>query len=127
MRDTHVLIVEDDANLRDTLVWALEENGIDVAAAIDGPDAVDKATVRAPGLVVLDMGLPGLDGFGVATALRARVGTDLPILVITADGRARQKAEKVGAYAYLHKPFDVDALVQRVREGFAGPQTSQLP
>lgn len=127
MRDPHVLIVEDDANLRDTLVWALEENGIDVAAAIDGPDAVDKATVRAPGLVVLDMGLPGLDGFGVATALRARVGTDLPILVITADGRARQKAEKVGAYAYLHKPFDVDALVQRVREGFAGPQTSQLP
>ena len=126
MREANVLVVEDDANLRDTLVWALQDDGIDVAAAVDGPDAVHKATVKAPGLVVLDIGLPGLDGFGVATALRARVGTDLPILVITADGRAREKAETVGAYAYLHKPFDVDVLVQRVREGFSGPQTNQL-
>lgn len=116
----HVLVVEDDTNLRDTVLWALEDDGIQVAGAVDGPDAVQQAMLKEPGLVVLDMSLPGLDGFGVAAVLRDRFGIDFPILVITADGRARQKAEQVGAYAYLHKPFDVDVLVQRVREGFAG-------
>jgi DNA-binding response OmpR family regulator len=115
----HVLVVEDDALLRDTLIWALEDGGLQVAAAIDGRDAVQQADATAPSLVVLDMSLPGLDGYGVATALRARFGRNLPILVITADGKAREKAERVGAYAFLHKPFDVDLLVQRVREGLA--------
>jgi DNA-binding response OmpR family regulator len=117
----HVLVVEDDAMLRETLIWALEDDGLRVATAIDGVDAVEQAAVTAPSLVVLDMSLPGLDGYEVAAALRARLGIGLPILVITADGQARQKAERVGAYGFLHKPFDVEVLVQRVREGLAGP------
>jgi DNA-binding response OmpR family regulator len=124
--DPHVLIVEDDALLRETLIWALEDDGLEVAAAIDGNDAVQQATARTPGLVVLDMSLPGLDGFGVAAELRTRFGGQLPILVITADGQPRQKAERVGAYAYLHKPFDVDMLVKRVREGMP-PAPRQTP
>lgn len=119
--EPHVLVIEDDANLRETLIWALEDNGLDVMSAIDGPDAVRQAAQRTPSLVVLDMGLPGLDGFGVAAALRDRFGHALPILVITADGQPRQKAERVGAYAFLHKPFDVAALVERVRAGLYMP------
>jgi DNA-binding response OmpR family regulator len=119
-RHGRVLIVEDDVMLRETLIWALEDNGFQVAGAIDGPDAVLQTSEEAPGLVVLDISLPGLDGFGVAAALRARYGGEVPILVITADGQPRQKAERVGAYAYLHKPFDVAHLVQRVREALPG-------
>jgi DNA-binding response OmpR family regulator len=119
MAGGHVLVVEDDALLRETVIWALEDDGLRVATAIDGRDAVQQAMTSAPSLVVLDMSLPGLDGFGVAAALRARFGPALPILVVTADGQARQKAERVGAYGFLHKPFDVDVLVRRVREGLA--------
>jgi len=115
--DTHVLVVEDDALLRKTLVWALEDHGLHVVAAIDGVDAVQQVFAQAPSLVVLDMSLPGLDGYDVAEAIRRRFGPRFPILVITADGRAREKAERVGAYAFLHKPFDVDVLIERVREG----------
>ena len=117
----HVLVVEDDAVLRETVIWALEDDGLRVVTAIDGVDAVQKAAASAPSLVVLDMSLPGLDGFAVAAALRARFGLHLPILVVTADGQARQKAERVGAYGFLHKPFDVNVFVERVREGLAGP------
>jgi DNA-binding response OmpR family regulator len=117
--EPHVLVVEDDASLRETLIWALEDDGLQVAAAVDGVDAVQKASAQLPRLVVLDMSLPGLDGFGVAAALRSQFGSGLPILVITADGQPRHKAERVGAYAYLHKPFDVSDLVQRVREGLS--------
>jgi DNA-binding response OmpR family regulator len=69
------------------------------------------------GLVVLDMGLPGLDGHGVAAALCGRYGTAPPILVVTADGRAMEKAQRVGAYAYLHKPFAIQRFVTQVLQG----------
>lgn len=114
-----MLVVEDDALLRETIAWALEDDGLEVDSAIDGPDAVHRASLRAPSLVVLDIGLPGLDGFGVAAALRNRLGGELPILVVTADGHSRQKAERVGAYAFLNKPFDVAALVKEVRAGLS--------
>jgi DNA-binding response OmpR family regulator len=120
----HVLIVEDDAMLRETLMWVLQDHGFDVALAIDGPDAVRQAALSRPGVVVLDMNLPGLDGAGVAAELRARYGGDLPILVVTADGQSRQKAERVGAYAFLHKPFDMNALVQQVQVGLSRPDRS---
>ena len=60
---------QDDALLRETVVWALEDDGLRVATAVDGGDAVQQAMASAPSLVVLDMSLPGMDGFGVAAAL----------------------------------------------------------
>ena len=120
-----VLVVEDDALLRETIVWALEDDGLAVDSAVDGKDAVHRASVREPSLVVLDMTLPGLDGFGVAAELRRRFGGRVPILVVTADGQPRQKAERVGAYSFLHKPFDVGVLVQQVRAGLGTrPETN---
>jgi DNA-binding response OmpR family regulator len=53
----------------------------------------------------------------------ASLSSQLPILVVTADGRAQSKAEQVGAYAYLHAPFDVGALVAYIQEGLSGPST----
>jgi DNA-binding response OmpR family regulator len=114
---TSVLVVEDDPRLREVAVWALEDEGFLVDAAGDRRQAAEQARRRSPALVVLDMGLPPDIGDTVAADLRALCGAQLPILVVTADGKASEKARRVGAFAYLHKPFDVEQLIRLVREG----------
>jgi DNA-binding response OmpR family regulator len=114
-----VLVVDDDPNMRDVAVWALQDEGFIVDAAANRRQAAERATQHPPALVVLDMGLPPDDGDTVAADLRAACGDHLPILVITADGKASEKARRVGAFAYLHKPFDVEQLVRLVRERLA--------
>jgi DNA-binding response OmpR family regulator len=109
-----VLVVDDDAQLRQLMEWALADEGLEVVTAADGVEALERIAVRAPRLAVLDMTLPGVDGFGVAHALRAR---QIPILVVTADGNAAQKAARAGAYRFLRKPFAMTDLVAAVREG----------
>src|SRR5215470_2590056 len=113
-----VLVVDDDPDVRQVLRWALEDAGFDVLTAADGPTAFDQAKLRPPGVVVLDHGLPGRDGTHVADALRRICGEHLPILIVTADGRAAEKARRAGAYGFLHKPFDDALLVAAVRRGF---------
>ena len=118
VRDSvHVLIVEDEPAMREMLQWALEDEGILVEVAIDGLEGIKFATRRRPALVVLDMSLPGLDGVGVGEALRSRYGARLPILVVTAGGGAEEKARRIGAFAYLHKPFDMHLFLAHVRDG----------
>jgi DNA-binding response OmpR family regulator len=114
-----VLVVDDDPKMREVAVWALEDEGFAVDAAADRRQAAEQVRRRRPSLVVLDMGLPPDSGDAVAADLRAACGAALPILVITADGRASEKARRVGAFAYLHKPFDLEQLVRLVRDGLA--------
>jgi DNA-binding response OmpR family regulator len=96
---------------------ALQEDGLPVIAAANGRLAVERARLQPPDLVVLDMSLPLLGGPDVAAELRATFGEGLPILLITADGRPAEKARRLGAYAYLSKPFDVDEFVATVHRG----------
>jgi two-component system response regulator MprA len=112
-----ILVVEDDPRIRETIQWVLEEEGYEVETAADGQQALDRVAARRPRLLVLDMMLPGLDGAGVADGLLAAYGEKPPILLITADGRAQAKAQRVGAFAYLNKPFELDDLVALVRQG----------
>jgi two-component system chemotaxis response regulator CheY len=114
-----VLVVDDDADVRQVLRWALEDAGFDVLTAADGPAAFAQAELRHPGVVVLDHGLPSTDGTHVAAGLRQICGEHLPILIVTADGRAAEKARRAGAYGFIHKPFDDAVLVAAVRRGFA--------
>jgi DNA-binding response OmpR family regulator len=81
---------------------------------------VVRAAERHPSVVVLDIGLGHFNGVSVAAGLRRVCGERLPILVMTADGRAAQKAHEAGAYAYLHKPFEDEALVEAVQRGLSG-------
>lgn len=111
-----ILVVDDDPKLREVAVWALEDEGFVVDAAGGRREAAERVKQRPPALVVLDMGLPPETGDSVAADLRAACGAHVPILLITADGKASQKAKRVGAFAYLHKPFDVERLVLLVRE-----------
>jgi DNA-binding response OmpR family regulator len=114
MPSPHVLVVEDDAQVRRTLEWTLEAEGLPFRLAPNGRRALELAASQRPGLVLLDLGLPDIDGFQVAEEVRATHG-DVPILVMTADGRAAEKARRVGAFGYLSKPFDLDELIAIVR------------
>ena len=112
-----VLVVEDDASVRQTIRWALEDAGLVVRLARDGMEGLDQARHERPGLVVLDVGLPRLTGDGFAENVRRLYGGNVPILVITADGRAADKAQRIQAFAFIQKPFNVDDLVSVVRQG----------
>jgi DNA-binding response OmpR family regulator len=121
MRERPVLVVEDEGGMRQTLRWTLEEEGFAVADAATARQAVEAALGARPALVLLDYGLPDGDGADVATALRHHLAEGAPpIVVLTADGRAAEKARRVGAVAYLHKPFDLDELLATVRRALAG-------
>ncbi len=112
-----ILIVDDDPRIRQMLRDLLVEEGFAVTTAADGLQAIRLAVDQPPTMVILDMTLPQMNGYEVAAALRAAHGRALPILTITADGEAAAKARRVGAFAYLRKPFDLDHLVAVVRRG----------
>lgn len=110
-----VLLVEDDTAIRGVLQLLLEDEGLVVQPVADGFQALAWAESNRPALVILDLGLPLLDGVSVATALRARYGERLPIIVVSADYRAAEKTEHLKPSGLLRKPFDVDMLVGAVQ------------
>jgi len=110
-----VLVVEDDPDLREMVQWFLEEEGFIVETAGDGKEALDCAIANKPSVVLLDITLPVIDGYGVAAGLHKVYGDHLPILTMTADGHAAEKAGKIGAIGCLSKPFELEDLVDAVR------------
>ncbi len=110
-----ILIVDDDPRLRELLGLALERAGFAVIAAGDGQRALTHAERESPDLIVLDIGLPELDGFEVCRRLRAR--SQVPILFLTArdDEIDRILGLELGADDYVAKPFSPRELVARVR------------
>jgi len=110
-----ILVVEDEKSLQDTLVYNLEKQGYQVEAIGDGRLAVDCARSRPPDLIVLDIMLPGLDGFEVCKILRKEMS--VPILMLTArdDEIDRVVGLEIGADDYLTKPFSMRELLARVK------------
>jgi two-component system response regulator MprA len=110
-----VLVVEDDADIADVLRRSLRRESYDVAVAGDGEAALTRVSDFQPDAVVLDLGLPGVDGIEVCRQLRA--GGDVPILMLTArDGvEARVEGLDSGADDYLVKPFEREELLARLR------------
>jgi two-component system OmpR family response regulator len=110
-----VLVVEDDANLLETLKYNLRKEGYDVAAATDGEQALDIARKEKPHLIVLDIMLPKMSGFEVCRILRKEM--TVPILMLTAKADETDKIVglEIGADDYLTKPFSMRELLARVR------------
>jgi CheY-like chemotaxis protein len=113
MRDVHVLVVDDEPGIRETVTAMLEIEGYDVAEAKDGVDALAQVQARQPDVILLDMRMPGLDGWGFAAELRAR-DLSIPIVVMTAARDAARWAGEIAATAFVAKPFGFDDLLRAV-------------
>jgi two-component system response regulator MprA len=115
MTPSLILVVEDDARLGATLERVLVAEGHEVALVGDGLEALRRARERPPGLVILDIMLPGLDGIGVCKRLRATA--QFPILLLTALSGTEDRVRGLdsGADDYLVKPFAYQELLARVR------------
>ena len=110
-----ILVVEDNDELAAALRFNLELEGHEVVVAGDGPTGLGAARVSAPELVILDLMLPGLDGFRVLKTLRED-GLDMPVLILTARGEEADKVRglRVGADDYVTKPVGLMELLARV-------------
>ena len=110
-----VLVVEDDAPIADVLRRTLRQEGHEVRSAVDGVEALKLAGEFVPDLIVLDLGLPKLDG--VEVLKRVRADSDVPILILTARAETDDRVEGLdtGADDYLVKPFERKELLARVR------------
>jgi DNA-binding response OmpR family regulator len=122
MGDPHgyVLVVEDDRNIRELICEALRGASFDVVETADGEEAVKAARDRRPAVVVLDLGLPRLDGCGVADQIRDHYDQSVPFIVVTAGGKPGDVA-RVRAEVTFTKPFDIDDLVGAVEQVLAPP------
>jgi len=110
-----ILLVEDDEEIADVLRRSLRAEGYEVRAGGDGAEALRAAADFVPDLVVLDLGLPGMDGVEVCRRLRET--GDVPILILTARTETEDRVEGLdsGADDYLVKPFERDELLARIR------------
>ncbi len=115
-----VLVVEDDPDLVAIVEMILVETGRRVVTAREGQAALDRVGEEMPGLILLDMRMPGMNGWEFAREFKARHGRACPIVVVTAAENARRRAEEIGADGWLAKPFDLDEVLAMVAR-FLGP------
>ena len=113
MTQSPILVVDDDPSILTTISEVLDLEGYPVQTAINGAEALQAVERVRPSLVLLDMRMPVLDGWGFARALQER-GLKLPILVMTAAQSARRWAEEIGADGHIAKPFDLPDLLDAV-------------
>lgn len=113
---TKVLVVEDNANLAFGLTRSLESEGYSVESAEDGSRGFEMARAGNPDLIVLDLMLPGMDGYTILKKLRAE-GKNMPVLILTARGEEADKVFgfRLGADDYVTKPFSLSELLARVQ------------
>jgi DNA-binding response OmpR family regulator len=122
----HILLVDDDALLRRSLAYNLEQAGYRASTAANAEDALALAARDEPDLVLLDIGLPGMDGLDALHQIQLRFG--VPVIFLTA--RRRELDEvlglELGADDYVTKPFDEDVLLARIKAVLRRTETEQL-
>ncbi|GAA5030582.1 response regulator transcription factor [Terrabacter aeriphilus] len=125
-----LLLVEDDADLSQMLAELLDEEGYAVTAVRDGQAGLHRGLVDDWDVLVVDRGLPGIEGVDLVTRLRSR-GLTAPVLLLTARGTVADRVEGLdaGAQDYVVKPFDVDEVLARLRALLrpVGVAASELP
>jgi signal transduction histidine kinase/ActR/RegA family two-component response regulator len=116
----HVLVIEDNADAREMLRIALELDGHRVETAADGVSGVEAALQTTPDLVLVDIGLPRLDGYAVARRLRSELGDGVTLVALTGYGQSedRRRTTEAGFNAHLVKPVDPDVLSRALATGF---------
>jgi two-component system, OmpR family, KDP operon response regulator KdpE len=121
---TRVLVVDDEPQIRRALSLSLLANGYEVEAVETGEQAVTQAGSNNPDLILLDLGLPGMDGLAVVYAIRG--WSDVPIIILSVreDERGKVEALDAGADDYITKPFGVNELLARMRAALRRRQTA---
>jgi CheY-like chemotaxis protein len=121
-----ILLVEDNEMNRDMLSRRLLKAGFEMVMAVDGEQAIDLARSEAPDLILMDISLPGLDGWEATRRLKARPETRfIPIIALTAHAMAgdREKSLAAGCNDYDTKPIDFRRLVEKI-QGLLGKETT---
>ena len=110
-----ILIIDDDPSLSRAMRVGLESEGYDITTAANGERGVSQAAISAPDIVVLDLGLPDMDGLEVSR--RIRQWSDVPIIILSAVGAESRKIDALdgGANDYVTKPFSMGELEARIR------------
>jgi CheY-like chemotaxis protein len=121
-----VLVIEDDPELAEAEAVVLSAEGYRVLIAPDGRAALNQLQHERPNLILLDMRMPGMNGWEFAESLHATHGNDIPVVVVTAAYDPDRRAKDVGAVDFLTKPFELDEFVEKVARYArpAHPQTS---
>lgn len=113
-----VLAVDDSRTMRDLITAALQAAGLMVVTAEDGVDGVEKLPGARPDVIITDINMPRMDGFGFIEAVRTGdASAAVPILVLSTEsaGELKDRARRLGATGWIVKPFDADKLVAAVR------------
>jgi DNA-binding response OmpR family regulator len=123
----HILLIDDDALLRRSLAFALERAGYRVTTAATAEDGLALVAAVQPDLVLLDIGLPGMDGLDALRQLRRHA--DLPVIFVTARRRELEQVLglELGADDYVTKPFDVEVLLARIKAVLRRYRTAEPP
>ena len=117
----YILVVDDDEDFRETLAEVLAEAGYPVQQAGNGELALRKVAEEAPGIVLLDLKMPVLDGWGVMERMRAEPrSAAIPILILSAYG-FEWEAELLGAQGYIPKGVGMDEILERIRRAAGDP------
>ena len=132
-----IVVADDDAEVLDLLVFALESEHYEVIPAADGIETYNKVVSERPDLVILDINMPGMNGFEVCQKIRENSDTCLiPILMLSSLAKTKDKVTgiKLGADEYLTKPFEVfeltarvEGLLKRAKESLAASPLTGLP
>ena len=116
---TKILLVDDEPNILVAIEFLLTKEGYQIQKAFDGQQTIEKVESFHPNIIILDVMMPGLDGFEVARRVRHMDGNDdIKIIFLTAKGTTQDKMKgySTGGEYYLIKPFDNDELVNLVKE-----------
>lgn len=110
---TKILVVEDESDIRELLVDTLVDNGYEVLEAVDGLAGFQQALEYTPDIILLDVMMPGMDGFQTLEKLKQNPKTEsIPVIMVSAKGQEQdvQNAINAGAWGYVTKPWDPDEL-----------------
>lgn len=113
-----VLIAEDEPHIVESLSFVLGREGFDVSAVVDGESVIERLRTERPGVIILDVMLPQLNGFEVLKRIKSEPSlAAIPVIILTAKGQAqdRRMAEEIGVDGFMTKPFANRDIVEEVR------------
>lgn len=122
-----ILIVDDEPQIRRALRVGLGAHGYEILLASNGEEALDQVALHSPDLIVLDLAMPGVDGFQVCERLREWSHAPVIVLSVRRGETDKVKALDLGADDYLTKPFGMEELLARIRANLRRTQTAQQP